>query len=129
MSGQRAALSEIERNPGLGSRHTVSTSRWCPRVKATQCLQARMKAPMRSTGSLRTNQRTQEAAAHPLCSWLAVAHRVNDVHVPLPALGLVEMGERMLQAAGTVGIELMSPPPRCCSQCACRLVFGNVWTQ
>ena len=53
----------------------------------------------------------QEVAAHPICLRLAAAHRVIDDHVPFPALGLMDRGERILQAANTVGIELMSLPP------------------
>ena len=42
-----------------------------------------------------------------------------------PALGLVCLGERVLQAADTVGIKLICRPARCCRPCACRLALGN----
>ena len=113
------------RNPELGSRQAVSASGWRPRMGATQCFLARSNSPMRSTGSPRTNQRTEEVAAHPLGLRLAAALLVHDDYVPFPALGLVCLGERVLQAANTVGIKLICRPARCCSPCACRLALGN----
>ena len=46
----------------------------------------------------------QEVVAYPICLRLAAAHRVIDDHVPFPALGLMDRGERVLQAADTIGI-------------------------